>query len=198
MRQLDDTDQEIIRLLVEDARRPYNEIAETVGLSPPTVSDRVERLQEIGIIRRFTADLNQEILIDGLSLLVTVNAKPGHVDGIKGSLASFDGVEHIFVTADAHIVCKANLHERAVETLLSDAIEEDAVRDYDVQLLVDEEWNPQPGTIDFAPDCVECGNTVTSEGESTRIEGELYHFCCPSCKSQFAERYERLQEGIAN
>ncbi|WP_231186884.1 AsnC family transcriptional regulator [Haladaptatus sp. DYF46] len=198
MRQLDDTDREIIRLLVEDARRPYNEIAETVGLSPPTVSDRVERLQEIGIIRRFTADLNHGLLIDGLSLLVTVNAKPGHVDAIKRSFGSFDGVEHVFVTADAHIVCKANLHEQAVEALLSDAIEDDAVRDYDVQLLVDEEWNPQPGTIDFAPDCVECGNTVTNEGESTRIDGELYHFCCSSCKGQFAERYERLQEGAAD
>ncbi|MGA9399219.1 AsnC family transcriptional regulator [Haladaptatus sp.] len=198
MRQLDDTDREIIRLLVEDARRPYNEIADTVGLSPPTVSDRVDRLQEIGIIRRFTTDLDQGILIDGLALLITINAKPGHVDAIKGSLGSFDGVEHIFVTADSHVVCKANLHERAVETLLSDAVEGEAVRDYDVQLLVDEEWNPQPGTIEFAPDCVECGNTVTNEGESTRIEDELYHFCCSSCKSQFAERYERLQEGVAD
>ncbi|SIR80053.1 DNA-binding transcriptional regulator, Lrp family [Haladaptatus litoreus] len=198
MRQLDDTDREIIRLLVEDARRPYNEIAETVGLSPPTVSDRVERLQEIGVIRRFTADLNHDILSDGLSLLVTVNAKPGHVGDIRESLASFDGVEHVFVTADAHIVCKANLQEQAIETLLSNAIGEEAVREYDVQLLVDDEWNPQPGTIEFAPDCVECGNTVTEEGESTRIEGELYHFCCSSCKAQFADRYERLQEGATN
>ncbi|WP_227356924.1 AsnC family transcriptional regulator [Haladaptatus salinisoli] len=198
MRQIDDTDREIIRLLVEDARRPYNEIAETVGLSPPTVSDRVERLQELGVIRRFTVDLDHDILTDGLSLLVTVNAKPGRVDEVKESLASFEGVEHVFVTADAHLVCKTNLRERAVETLLSDAIGEDAVLEYDVQLLVDDEWNPQPGTIEFVPDCVECGNTVTSEGESTRIEGELYHFCCPSCRSQFADRYERLQEGVAN
>ncbi len=198
MRQLDDTDREIIRLLVEDARRPYNEIAETVGLSPPTVSDRVERLQELGVIRRFTLDLNNDLLLDGLSLLLTVNAKPGYVDDIRESLASFDGVEHVFVTADAHIVCKANLHEQAVETLLSDAIGEEAVREYDVQLLIDDEWNPEPGTIEFAPDCVECGNTVTDEGESTRIDGELYHFCCSSCKGQFADRYERLQEGVPN
>ncbi|WP_458207627.1 AsnC family transcriptional regulator [Haladaptatus sp. NG-SE-30] len=198
MRQLDDTDREIIRLLVEDARRPYNEIADTVGLSPPTVSDRVERLQDLGIIRRFTVDLDHELLTDGLALLVTVNARPGHVDEVRRSLAAFEGVEHIFVTADAHIVCKTNLREQAVELLLSDAIGEDAVFEYDVQLLVDDEWNPQPGTIDFAPDCVECGNTVTNEGESTHIEDELYHFCCSSCKSRFTDRYERLQEGAAN
>ncbi|WP_458187697.1 AsnC family transcriptional regulator [Haladaptatus sp. NG-WS-4] len=198
MRQLDDTDREIIRLLVEDARRPYNEIAETVGLSPPTVSDRVERLQELGVIRRFTVDLDHELLTDGLSLLVTINARPGHVDEVRESLTTFEGVEHVFVTADAHLVCKTNLGEQAVEVLLSDAIGEDAVLEYDVQLLVDDEWNPQPGIIDFAPDCVECGNTVTEEGESTRIDGELYHFCCSSCSSRFADRYERLQEEATN
>jgi len=198
MRELDDTDREIIRLLVEDARRPYNEIADQVGLSPPTVSDRVDRLKELGVIEQFTADLNYELLSDGLSLLVTVHARPGSVDAVRSALSSFDGVEHVFVTADAHVVCKANLRERDVESLLADAIGEDAVEEYDVQLLVDSTWNPQPGDIDFAPECVECDNTVTSEGESTRIDGELYHFCCSSCKSQFVDRYERLQEGATS
>ncbi|RBI62530.1 ArsR family transcriptional regulator [halophilic archaeon] len=198
MRKLDDTDRKIIRLLVADARRPYNEIADQVGLSPPTVSDRVDRLAEMGVIRRFTADLDYEMLSDGLSLLVTVHARPGHVEEVRTALESFDGVEHVFVTADAHVVCKANLREHDVETLLADAIGEDAVEEYDVQLLVDSTWNPQPGDIDFSPECVECGNTVTTEGESTRIDDELYHFCCSSCKSQFTERYERLQEGATS
>jgi DNA-binding Lrp family transcriptional regulator len=198
MHELDDTDREIIRLLVEDARRPYNEIANQVGLSPPTVSDRVDRLRELGVVRRFTADLNHELLSDGLSLLVTVHARPGRVSEVQTALESFDGVEYVFVTADASVVAKATLPERDVETLLADAIGEDAVEDYDVQLVVDSHWNPNPGEISFTPDCVECGNTVTTEGESTRIDGELYHFCCSSCRSRFEERYERLQEGAAD
>lgn len=54
----DDTDLEILRLLAEDARRPYCEIAEQVNLSARAVSARVEKLSERGIIRRFTLDIN--------------------------------------------------------------------------------------------------------------------------------------------
>jgi len=49
--------------------------------------------------------------------------------------------------------------------------------------------------VEFALTCAECSNTVDSEGETARIDGEVYHFCCPSCLSQFRERYQRLEEG---
>ena len=45
MRELDETDVQILSLLAEDARRPYSDIGETVGLSGPAVSDRVTRLR---------------------------------------------------------------------------------------------------------------------------------------------------------
>ena len=50
MRDLDETDLEILQLLLSNARRPYSDIADVVGLSPPAVSDRVSRLQETGRI----------------------------------------------------------------------------------------------------------------------------------------------------
>ena len=48
---------------------------------------------------------------------------------------------------------------------------------------------------DLAVECVECGNTVTAEGESARIDGTLYHFCCDSCRENFEERFDRIEEG---
>jgi DNA-binding Lrp family transcriptional regulator len=48
MREPDETDLEIIELLMSDARQSWNDIAGTVDLSPPAVSDRVARLQEMG------------------------------------------------------------------------------------------------------------------------------------------------------
>ena len=56
---IDDVDYEILELLMENARHPYREIAKQVDRSPPTVSDRVERLQELGIIERFTLDVDR-------------------------------------------------------------------------------------------------------------------------------------------
>jgi len=47
MRDLDETDMEILSLLAENARRSFSAIGEEVGLSgPAVVSDRVTRLQE--------------------------------------------------------------------------------------------------------------------------------------------------------
>ncbi len=39
MRDLDETDLEILQLLMSNARRPYSDIADIVSLSAPAVSD---------------------------------------------------------------------------------------------------------------------------------------------------------------
>jgi len=51
---MDDLDREIVSILREDARTPYTEIAEEVGISEGTVRNRVEGLLESGVIERFT------------------------------------------------------------------------------------------------------------------------------------------------
>jgi DNA-binding Lrp family transcriptional regulator len=65
MRDLDETDLEILSLLAEDARRPFSEIGERVGLSGPAVSDRVTRLEETGVIQGFTVDVDIEFFLQG-------------------------------------------------------------------------------------------------------------------------------------
>ncbi|WP_158059012.1 AsnC family transcriptional regulator [Halorussus halophilus] len=196
MRELDETDLEILRLLVSDGRRPYNEIADAVNLSPPTVSDRIDRLADLGVIRRFTVDLDRSLLADGVSVLVDLRAEPGRVGDVRAAIEEIEGVEHVFVTAEGRIVFQARLQENAIEPLLDETIDTTAVREYDVSLLVDSTWYPQPRGVEFALECDECGNSVTSEGESARLGGEIYHFCCSSCKSQFEEQYEELQEAV--
>lgn len=194
MRELDETDLEILQLLVADARRPYNEIAEAVGLSPPTVSDRIDRLQELGVVRQFTVDVDRSLLSEGVAVLVDLHVEPGRVAEVREDVETIDGVEHLFVTADGHVIFHARLRDGAVEPLLSETLDADAVREYDVHLLADSSWYPQPREVEFALECDECGNTVTSEGESARIDGDLYQFCCPSCRGRFEEQYEELKE----
>lgn len=193
MRGLDDTDREILQLLLEDARRPYSDIADTVDLSAPAVSDRVDRLQELGVLRRFTVDIDRSRLHDGVSLLVTIDTAPGTATRVRDRLSETDAVETIYRTVDSRVVCTATLEERDVEDLLAGL--DDDIRTYDVRLLADREWSPRVGPVEFAPECAECGNTVTSEGETVRLDGERYHFCCDSCRENFLAAYERLQEG---
>lgn len=194
MRELDDTDLEILQLLVADARRPFNEIADAVDLSPPTVSDRVDRLAELGVIQQFTVDLDRSLLSGGVAVLVDLHVEPGRVATVREDVESVEGVEHVFVTADGHVVFHARLQDGSVEPLLGESLDADAVREYEVRLLADSSWNPEPQGVDFALECDECGNTVTSEGETTRIDGERYQFCCSSCQARFEEKYEEMKE----
>jgi len=60
MKNLDEKDKKIIEMLLEDARRPYREIADEIGLSESTVRKRVVRLQEGGIIEKFTIKICRE------------------------------------------------------------------------------------------------------------------------------------------
>jgi len=195
MRGLDDTDREILRLLLEDARRPYSDIAEAVDLSAPAVSDRVERLTEIGLIERFTLDVDRSMLRDGIPVLIEVRSDPD-ASGIADGIAGADAVEHVFRTADGSILVVAHVDHRNVRAFLSEHVDLTAVQGFDVRLLADSEWTPRLGTGELAPECAECGNTVTTEGETATLDGEVYHFCCPSCRSQFVERYEELAAGV--
>ena len=193
MRDLDETDLEILRLLAENARRPYSEIAEQVGLSGPAVSDRVDRLEAAGVINGFTVDVDQSQLRAGVPVFVRASVPPGAVDECQTALIDADAVEHVFVTADGDCWFYARAQLQRVHEWLEGLFPADGV-DFEVTLVDDAEWTPSLDGTAFALTCAECGNTVDSEGESARIDGEVYHFCCPSCRSRFEERYDRLEE----
>ena len=57
---MDDKDKRILEMLIEDSRRPYREIADEIKLSESTVRKRVIRLQEGGVIEKFTIKICRE------------------------------------------------------------------------------------------------------------------------------------------
>lgn len=194
MRDLDDTDMEILQLLLADARRPYSEIAETVGLSAPAVSDRVARLEEAGIINRFTVDIDRSQLRSGIPVLVSLDPASDPA-AVRTALLDTDAVEHVFTTAEAELVVFARAPDNDIAGWLADSVEMDAVADFEVELLAGAAWSPDLGGTEFALSCTQCGNTVDSEGTAARVDGSLYQFCCPSCESRFTEKYAELREG---
>ncbi len=62
MKNLDEKDKRILEMLLEDSRRPYHEIANDskVQLSESTVRKRTIKLQEEGVIEKFTIKICRE------------------------------------------------------------------------------------------------------------------------------------------
>ncbi|RNJ26137.1 AsnC family transcriptional regulator [Halosegnis longus] len=187
---LDETDFEILSLLAADARRPYSDIGDVVDLSGPAVSQRVTRLRESGVIDGFTVSLNRDQLRAGVGVLVTV-PNPGDVDALRDRLAAADGVEGVFTAVDGTVRFTGRTAADDVRSWVSELVASDS---FDVELLDSVAWEPSVAGGGFAVACAECSNTVDSEGESIRLDGETYHFCCSSCRARFEERYERLSE----
>lgn len=196
MRDLDETDLEILQLLMSNARRPYNDVAEAVDLSPPAVSDRVARLQERGIIRGFTLDIDRSQFRKGIPVLVTLKiASTRDVSSVKETLFDTGAVEYVFITAEADIVVYARVPDNDVANWLDDIFDEGTIDNFEVKLLAGSDWSPNLGGMEFALSCAQCGNTVDNEGTAARFDGDLYQFCCPSCEARFGERYEQIQKG---
>lgn len=197
MRELDETDLEILRLLLEDARRPYSEIGERVDLSAPAVSDRVSKLQDHGIIRRFTLDIDRSQLREGTPVLATLSVAPGAVGGVRDALSGVEGVENVFTTAGSRVVLTAHAPTTDVGGWLLEHVDPELVGDLDVELLTGSDRTARiGGEAAFSVSCVLCDNEVGADGVTRRIDGELKQFCCPSCEQLYIEKYEELAEGV--
>lgn len=196
MTELDSTDEVILEMLFEDARRSYRDIADEVGLSPPTVSNRVDRLRDIGVIERFTLDVDRSAIAAGDECLLVVETGLGHADAVFDALRDSEGVEHAFYTADSTVIAKAVLSPPDAHALVTDALSDDQVSEYHVEPVLGSSWDPQLVADDLDAECSICGQPITGEGETVEVDSDdLYHVCCSACAEQIVDQYESLKEG---
>lgn len=76
-RDLDPVDARILAALHDEARLPMSELGRRVGLSAPSVTERVRRLEAAGIIRGFTVDVDPRALGYQIRALVRIRPLPG-------------------------------------------------------------------------------------------------------------------------
>jgi Lrp/AsnC family transcriptional regulator, leucine-responsive regulatory protein len=70
--ELDTIDHQILEILGRNARIPNTELADEVGLTPAPCLRRVKRLEELGVIQGYSAQLNASSLGLGLTVFVSV------------------------------------------------------------------------------------------------------------------------------
>ena len=98
---LDELDRRIIETLSNDARISIKELANVIGLSSPSTSERVKRLEERGVIRAFTVDVADEALGYTLQAIVRVRPLPGKLHVVEQLLVEIpEVVECDKVTGD--------------------------------------------------------------------------------------------------
>lgn len=75
---VDDVDLALLRALVADARTSQRGLARQVGMSPPAVGERIARLERLGFIRGYRADVDYSSLGASLIVYLGIVAVQGH------------------------------------------------------------------------------------------------------------------------
>lgn len=75
-RPLDDTDRAMLRALVADGRQTVRALAKVVGLSEPSVRDRLQRLERDGVIEGYHAELAPTEVEAGTAAFVALRFEP--------------------------------------------------------------------------------------------------------------------------
>jgi len=73
---------EILRVLLDDPRTSTSELARRVGMSAPAVKERVQRLEEAGIIKGYRLELDPAALGLPITIYVRVRPSPGKLPKI--------------------------------------------------------------------------------------------------------------------
>ena len=80
---MDAPDIKIVTALQTNARISIRDLAEIVGMSPPSVTERVRRLEADGVIKAFTIDLDAKALGFALQAIVRVRPLPGQLHTVR-------------------------------------------------------------------------------------------------------------------
>lgn len=113
---LDSVDIELLRILHEDARTPIAEMARALSMSSPSVSERLRRLRESGVIRSFTIEVDPALLGYELVLYIRISPLPGQLSKVVSLIAEMEEiVECDRITGDDCFIAK--VHVRSAQAI---------------------------------------------------------------------------------
>ena len=93
---LDEKDLIILSHLIDNSRLSYREIARKTGLSSPTVIKRIQRLEEEGIIKRYTVEVDYSKLGYNLPVIIDVRVARGKLFEVEKQIASHPNVLAVY------------------------------------------------------------------------------------------------------
>jgi len=107
---LDNLDWRILRLLQENAKLTYTEIGNKLDVAHSTVYDRIQRMEEHGIIKKYRAVVDlQKTGLQQIMALMTIYTEPKESEHIANKLAEFPEVLEVSSSFSEELVINAKV-----------------------------------------------------------------------------------------
>ncbi|MCC7568503.1 MAG: Lrp/AsnC family transcriptional regulator [Candidatus Methanofastidiosa archaeon] len=110
---MDEVDKDIIRVLNKDARLSFREIAQMLSISVGTVSHRVKRMEEQGVIKGYIPEICAEKVGFDFRAIIFLNIAKGKLRDVEAELAKHENLVGVYdITGDFDAVIVGRFENR--------------------------------------------------------------------------------------
>jgi len=188
---LSEADYGILRILQENARASISDISRELGLSRVTVRQRIKKLIENGIIKKFTVILDDRLFEQEVQVLI--GFKTLDIEQLVEELGKMDVISEIYVTSgEKNVICKAVIPNiRMLKDMLEKFVDLKIPFETNIVLktVKKAEYTPR---LSLKLKCDYCGKEITDEPYTYTLYNRRFYFCCPICLREFKERIRTL------
>jgi len=110
---IDSLNWQILQCLHENARQSNAQIGRIVGLSSPAVAERIKKMQDEGVIKGFTANIDHNKTAHQLKAVITLKAFMGRLKPFLAKVVEFKEVLNCYrITGNENIVMEVVLRDQ--------------------------------------------------------------------------------------
>lgn len=197
---LENVDVEILKILQEDGRASFRDIAKKVGVTTPTVSSKVNMYEQMGLIRGFSVRLDTDALGE-ISIMVSAKSKPSDVPEVASELKELEEVREVYLLGGSWMQAKVTLNDTVhVNEFLSKLTQISEIQDYEYKTII-ETVKEEPRAvlsegINAVISCFYCRKPMHDKPVKLKLDGKDHFLCCDTCAKEYRTKYEKLKKGM--
>lgn len=123
---LDEIDRKMLDLLTQNARHTYSELGERLGLSRVAIKNRMDALEQRGVIEGYTVIVNPQRLGSAVSCYYEIETRPEALPRVIAALQDCPSITQIYRVTGA---CRLHVHavaasQEELETLTREVLDQ--------------------------------------------------------------------------
>ena len=147
---IDKIDKLILNQLIINARESASNIADTVGMSVPAVTERIKKMQDSGVIKGFSVSIDNHMIgVDVTALIVIISESSKFFEDVINEANKNPYVTKCYTTTGtgSHILHVKTENSTSLEKLLREIQSWPGVKRTETQLILNSYKSTTPLTI---------------------------------------------------
>ncbi|OPY31753.1 MAG: HTH-type transcriptional regulator LrpA [Methanomassiliicoccales archaeon PtaU1.Bin124] len=194
---LDNTDVNILKVLLENGRLSFRQIAERIKVSVPTVSSKVGNLENMGVIKGYTANIDTEKL-GGISVIITLKTKPADLRRVSERFLNSERVRQMYAMSNGKLQLVCTFSSQAmINEFITSLADVPEIIEYEIANIVSVmKEGPRAvvnGDTSVVLQCSYCKKQMHDDAVKVRLGERDYYVCCPVCQKGFEAKYNSMK-----